>query len=81
LTLLLGLPLALAAEPPSCAPLVLVTFDNATIPGLLGQWVYIAGVSRYAPHLAELRAVKHATFSFSPGLHEDELNVTEIMRL
>ena len=34
LTLLLGLPLALAAEPPSCAPLVPVTFDNATIPGV-----------------------------------------------
>ncbi|NXN71494.1 A1AG2 protein, partial [Himantopus himantopus] len=81
LTLLLGLPLALAADPPTCAPLVPITFDNATIPGLLGQWIYIAGASRYQPHLAELKAVKHAAFSFSPGSHDDELNVTEIMRL
>ncbi|XP_075376054.1 alpha-1-acid glycoprotein-like [Mycteria americana] len=81
LALLLGLPLALAAEPPSCARFVPVTFDNATIPGLLGQWTYIAGASRYPPHLVELKAVKHATFSLSPGSHEDELNVTEIMRV
>ncbi|KAM6372468.1 alpha-1-acid glycoprotein 2-like [Pluvialis apricaria] len=81
LTLLLGLPLALAAEPPTCAPLVPVTFDNATIPGLLGQWVYIGGASKYQPHLAELKAVKHAVFSFFPSSHNDELNVTEIMRL
>ncbi|NWY55895.1 A1AG protein, partial [Chionis minor] len=81
LTLLLGLPLALPAEPPSCARLVTITFDNATIPGLLGHWTYIGGASRYQPHLAELKAVKHAVFSFSPSSHEDELNVTEIMRL
>ncbi|KAM6192841.1 alpha-1-acid glycoprotein 2 [Sarcoramphus papa] len=81
LTLLLGLPLALAAEPPSCAPLIPVTFDNATVPRLLGQWTYITGASKYPPHLAELKVVKHATFSFFPGSHEDELNVTEIMRL
>ncbi|NWU62586.1 A1AG protein, partial [Pterocles burchelli] len=81
LTLLLGLPLALATEPPSCAPLVSVTFDNDTIPGLLGWWIYIGGASRYPPHLAELKAIKHAVFSFSPGSREDELNVTEIIRL
>ncbi|NWX06396.1 A1AG2 protein, partial [Caloenas nicobarica] len=81
LTLLLALPLALAAEPPTCAPLVPVTFDNTTIPGLLGHWVYIVGSSKYPPHLAELKAVKHAFFSFSPGSHKDELNVTEIMRM
>ncbi|NWW70354.1 A1AG2 protein, partial [Climacteris rufus] len=81
LTLLLGLPLALATEPPSCAPLVPVTFDNATIPRLLGQWFYIVGASRYPPHLEEMRPLTFATFSFSPGSHEDELNVTEIMRL
>ena len=34
LALLLGLPLALAAEPPSCAPLIPVTLDNATIAGV-----------------------------------------------
>ncbi|NXK04523.1 A1AG protein, partial [Herpetotheres cachinnans] len=81
LTLLLGLPLALATEPPTCAPLVPVTFDNATIPRLLGQWTYISGASRYPPHMAELKELKHATFSFFPGSHEDELNVTEAMRL
>ncbi|NXN40939.1 A1AG protein, partial [Rhinoptilus africanus] len=81
LTLLLGLPLALAADPPGCAPLRTVTFDNGTVPGLLGQWIYIAGASKYAPHLAELRAVKHAVFSFFPTSHEDELNITETMRL
>ncbi|NXV82909.1 A1AG protein, partial [Atlantisia rogersi] len=81
LTLLLGLPLALPAETPTCAPLVPVTFDNDTIPGILGQWTYIVGASKYPPHLEELKAVKYATFSFSPGSHEDELDVTETMRL
>ncbi|XP_026716281.1 alpha-1-acid glycoprotein 1-like [Athene cunicularia] len=81
LVLLLGLPLALAAEPPTCAPLIPVTFNNATVPGILGQWVYIGGASKYKPHLAELEAVKHAVFSFSPGSHEDELNATETMRV
>ncbi|NXY19219.1 A1AG protein, partial [Atrichornis clamosus] len=81
LALLLGLPLALTTEPPSCAPLVPVTFDNATIPQLLGHWFYIMGASKYPPHLEELRAVTFGAFSFSPGSHEDELNVTEILRL
>ncbi|NXP61779.1 A1AG1 protein, partial [Chloropsis cyanopogon] len=81
LTLFLGLPLALATEPQSCAPLVPVTFDNSTIPQLLGQWFYIAGASRYPPHLAELRAVTFEAFSFSPGSHEAELNITEIIRM
>ncbi|NXM11058.1 A1AG1 protein, partial [Ploceus nigricollis] len=81
LTLVLGLPLALATEPQNCTPLVPVTFDNSTIPQLLGQWFYIASASRYLPHLAELRAVKFEAFSFSPGSHEDELNSTEIMRM
>ncbi|NXI92222.1 A1AG protein, partial [Psophia crepitans] len=81
LALLLGLPLALAVEAPACAPLVPITFDNATIPGLLGQWTYIVGASKYPPHLEELRAVKYAIFSFFPGSHKDELNVTETMRL
>uniref|UniRef100_H0YZ67 Uncharacterized protein n=1 Tax=Taeniopygia guttata TaxID=59729 RepID=H0YZ67_TAEGU len=81
LTLFLGLPLALATEPQSCAPLVPITFDNTTIPQILGQWFYIAGASRYPPHLAELRAVTFAAFSFSPGSHEDELNCTEIIRM
>ncbi|NXJ22721.1 A1AG protein, partial [Dicrurus megarhynchus] len=81
LALFLGLPLALATEPPSCAPLIPVTFDNTTVPWLLRQWFYIAGASRYPPHVAELRAVTFEAFSFSPGSHEDELNVTEIIRI
>ncbi|NWV02831.1 A1AG protein, partial [Ptilonorhynchus violaceus] len=81
LALLLGLPLALATEPPSCAPLVPVTFDNTTVPRLLGHWFYIVGASRYPPYLEEMRAVTFEAFSFSPGSHEDELNVTEIIRL
>ncbi|NXF77983.1 A1AG2 protein, partial [Sclerurus mexicanus] len=81
LTLLLGLPLALATEPPSCAPLVPVTFDNTTIPTLLGQWFYIVGASRYAPYVAEMKALTYEAFSFSPGSHEDELNITAISRL
>ncbi|NWH52008.1 A1AG protein, partial [Fregata magnificens] len=81
LALLLGLPLALATELHSCTPLIPVTFDEATIPGLLGQWIYIAGASRYPPHVEEIKAVKHAAFSLSPSSHEDELNVTEIMRV
>ncbi|XP_005490608.2 alpha-1-acid glycoprotein 1 [Zonotrichia albicollis] len=81
LTLLLGLPLALATEPQSCVPLVPITFNSSTIPQLLGQWFYIAGASRYPPHLAELRAVTFEAFSFSPGSHEDELNITETIRM
>uniref|UniRef100_A0A8B9RY69 Apolipoprotein M n=1 Tax=Accipiter nisus TaxID=211598 RepID=A0A8B9RY69_9AVES len=81
LALLVGLPLALAAEHPSCAPLVPVTFDNTTIPGLLGKWVYITGGSTYPPHVEEMKVVKYAAFSFFPGSHEDELNVTESMRV
>ncbi|NXB80104.1 A1AG1 protein, partial [Donacobius atricapilla] len=81
LTLFLGLPLALATKPQSCAPLIPVTFDNTTVPQILGQWFYIVGASRYPPHLPEIRAVKFAAFSFSPSSHEDELNVTEIMRM
>ncbi|NWV85349.1 A1AG protein, partial [Dasyornis broadbenti] len=81
LALLLGLPLALATEPPSCAPLVPVTFDNTTIPRLLGQWFYIVGASKYPRYLEDLRAITFEAFSFSPGSHEDELNVTEIARM
>ncbi|NXS93199.1 A1AG protein, partial [Jacana jacana] len=81
LTLLLGLPLALAADTPTCAPLVTITFDNATIRGLLGEWIYIGGASRYPPHIEELKNVKYAAFSFSPSGHEDELNVIEVMKV
>ncbi|NXX81864.1 A1AG protein, partial [Urocolius indicus] len=83
LTLLLGLPLALGAGtgPHSCAPLIPVTFDSDTIPGLLGPWTYIVGASKYPPHLEELKAVKFAAFSFSPSSREDELDVNEVMRL
>ncbi|NXQ31395.1 A1AG2 protein, partial [Alaudala cheleensis] len=78
LSLFLGLPLALAQ---SCSPLVPVTFDNSTIPQLLGQWFYIAGASRHPPHLEEMRAVTFEAFSFSLGSHEDELNISEIIRM
>ncbi|NXN18673.1 A1AG protein, partial [Indicator maculatus] len=81
LTLLLGLPLALTTEPPTCTPLVPVTFDSDTIPRLLGEWIYITGASKYPPHLEELKAVKYAIFSLLPGSHEDELNVLEVMRM
>ncbi|XP_009952669.1 PREDICTED: alpha-1-acid glycoprotein 2-like, partial [Leptosomus discolor] len=81
LALLLGLPLALSAEPPSCAPLVPVTLDNDTIPRILGEWIYIVGASSYPPHLEELKVLKYTAFSIFPGSHEDELNVTEIMRV
>ncbi|XP_064533149.1 alpha-1-acid glycoprotein 1-like [Pseudopipra pipra] len=81
ITLLLGLPLVLTTEPPSCAPLVPITFDNTTIPRLLGQWFYIVGATRYPPYLPELRAAKFSAFSFSPGSREDELNITEFIRL
>uniref|UniRef100_A0A8C3RDP3 Apolipoprotein M n=1 Tax=Cyanoderma ruficeps TaxID=181631 RepID=A0A8C3RDP3_9PASS len=81
LTLFLGLPLALATEPRNCTPLVPVTFDNTTIPQILGQWFYIAGASKYPPHVEEMRAVTFEAFSFFPGSHEDELNITEIIRM
>ncbi|KFO82421.1 Alpha-1-acid glycoprotein, partial [Cuculus canorus] len=81
LVLLLGLPLALAVEAPSCAPLVPVTFDNSTIPQILGLWIYISGASKYPPHLEELKTLKYAAFIISHSNHEDELNVTEIMRV
>ncbi|KFP71765.1 Alpha-1-acid glycoprotein, partial [Acanthisitta chloris] len=48
---------------------------------LLGQWFYIAGATRYPPHLEEMKAVKYEAFSFFPVNHEDELNVTGFMRL
>ncbi|XP_062447153.1 alpha-1-acid glycoprotein 1-like [Rhea pennata] len=73
--------LALAAEPPGCAPLVPATLDNETLAGLLGEWIYLVGSSKYPPHLQELQALKHAIFFFHPGDHEDELGVTEIMRM
>ncbi|NWH59180.1 A1AG protein, partial [Geococcyx californianus] len=80
-TLLLGLPLALAAEAPTCAPLVPVTFDNGTVPQILGLWYYLAGASKYPPHVEELNALKYAAFIISPSSQEDEFNVTEIMRV
>ncbi|NXL91758.1 A1AG2 protein, partial [Alectura lathami] len=70
-----------AAESPTCAPLLPAVMDNETVAGLLGHWVYIASASRYPPHLAEMKHLKHATFTFLPGSHEDEFNVTEVMRL
>uniref|UniRef100_A0A8B9G7C3 Lipocalin/cytosolic fatty-acid binding domain-containing protein n=1 Tax=Amazona collaria TaxID=241587 RepID=A0A8B9G7C3_9PSIT len=79
LVFLLGLPLALAS--PTCAPLIPVTFDNATIARLLGPWIYIVGASRYPPYMEELRGLKYGAFSFSPSSHEDELNVIEVTRL
>ncbi|XP_009905378.1 alpha-1-acid glycoprotein 1 [Dryobates pubescens] len=81
LTLLLGLPLALTTELPTCTPLVPVTFDSGTVPRLLGDWIYIIGASKYPPHLEELKVIKYAAFSLLPGSHEDEVNVTEIMRM
>ncbi|XP_069729509.1 alpha-1-acid glycoprotein-like [Phaenicophaeus curvirostris] len=81
LALLLGLPLALAAEAPSCTPLVPVTFENSSLPQIQGLWIYIAGASKYPPHLEELKGLKYAAFIISQGNHEDELNVTEIMRV
>nr|XP_009933713.1 PREDICTED: uncharacterized protein LOC104330233 [Opisthocomus hoazin] len=48
---------------------------------ILGEWTYVAGASKYPPHLKELKEIKYATFSFSPGRHENELNTTEIMRV
>ncbi|NXN98764.1 A1AG protein, partial [Rhinopomastus cyanomelas] len=82
LTLLLGLPLALASQHhPTCAPLVPVTFDNATVPRLLGRWIYICGASKFPPHVAEMKVIKHAAFAIYPSGHEDELNVTEILRV
>ncbi|NXI63953.1 A1AG2 protein, partial [Anseranas semipalmata] len=72
---------ARAAEPPTCAPLVPAVIDNATVAGLLGHWVYIMGASKYPPHVAEMKELKHATFTFLPGSHEDELGVRETLRL
>lgn len=50
-------------------------------PQLLGKWVYITGGSTYPPHVEEMKVVKYAAFSFFPGSHEDELNVTESTRV
>ncbi|NXM08980.1 A1AG protein, partial [Tyrannus savana] len=46
-----------------------------------GQWFYIAGATKYPPHLAEFKALTFDAFSLFPGSREDELNITEIMRL
>ncbi|NXK52259.1 A1AG protein, partial [Chauna torquata] len=79
--LAMGLAHALAAEPPTCAPLIPAVLDNTTVAGLLGHWVYIMAASKYPPHVAEMKALKHATFAFLPGSHEDEFDVMENMRL
>lgn len=50
-------------------------------PQILGKWVYITGGSKYPPHVAEMKVVKYAVFSFFPGSHEDELDVIESMRV
>ncbi|NXC49262.1 A1AG protein, partial [Penelope pileata] len=81
LTLATGLVHAHVTETPTCTPLVPAVIDNATVAGLLGDWVYIMGASQYPPHVEEMKGLKYATFTFFPGSHEDELNVTEIMRL
>ncbi|KFQ09032.1 Alpha-1-acid glycoprotein, partial [Haliaeetus albicilla] len=52
-----------------------------SFPQLLGRWFYITGGSKYPPHVAEMKVVKYAVFSFFPGSHKDELNVTESMRV
>uniref|UniRef100_A0A8C9EGJ1 Alpha-1-acid glycoprotein n=1 Tax=Pavo cristatus TaxID=9049 RepID=A0A8C9EGJ1_PAVCR len=77
----MGMVHAHATESPTCTPLVPAEMDNATVDRLLGHWVYIMGASQYPPHVAEMKELKHATFTFFPGSHEDELNATEIMRL
>nr|ABU24464.1 alpha 1-acid glycoprotein [Gallus gallus] len=81
LILAMGLVGAHGTESPTCAPLVTADMDNATVDRLLGHWVYIMGASQYPPHMAEMRELKYATFTLFPGSHEDEFNVTEIMRL
>ncbi|NXU73179.1 A1AG protein, partial [Oreotrochilus melanogaster] len=81
LTLLLGLPFALTTEPPSCTQPVKVTFSNATIPRILGPWNFIASASRYPHYLEMTKAMKHASFSYFPGSHEEELDATTIARV
>ncbi|XP_068513100.1 alpha-1-acid glycoprotein-like [Anas acuta] len=79
--LAVGLVRAHADEPHACAPLPLAVMDNATVDGLLGHWVYIMGASNYPPHVAEMKELKYATFTFLPGSHDDEFSVTETLRL
>ncbi|XP_019366071.1 PREDICTED: alpha-1-acid glycoprotein 1-like isoform X2 [Gavialis gangeticus] len=78
--LLLGLAHLLNAKPLDCEPLVPETLDNATISKVLGKWFYIAGASQYKPHQKEMEALKNAYYFFYPGKHEDELQVTQVMR-
>ncbi|KFU94577.1 Alpha-1-acid glycoprotein, partial [Chaetura pelagica] len=80
LTLLLGLPLTLLLGL-ACAPLRTLPLDNDTLPGILGHWIYIVGASQYPPHQAEMAGVKYAAFSIFPSGQEDELDVTEVMRV
>lgn len=61
LALLVGLPLALAAEHPSCAPLVPVTFDNTTIPGVS------PALSLSSPFLSASLAVTGAGRGYEPS--------------
>ncbi|XP_010002497.1 PREDICTED: alpha-1-acid glycoprotein-like [Chaetura pelagica] len=48
---------------------------------ILGHWIYIVGASQYPPHQAEMAGVKYAAFSIFPSGQEDELDVTEVMRV
>ncbi|XP_071622057.1 alpha-1-acid glycoprotein 1-like [Heliangelus exortis] len=81
LILLLGLPFALTAEAPNCTQPVPVTFGNATIPRILGHWNFIASASRHPHYLEMTKAMKHASFSYFPGSHEEELDATTIVRV
>ncbi|XP_006029791.1 alpha-1-acid glycoprotein 1-like [Alligator sinensis] len=81
IALLLGLAHLLNAKPLDCEPLVPETLDDATVSKALGKWFYIVGASHYKPHQKEMEVLKNTYYYFFQGKHNDELQVTEVMRI
>ncbi|XP_005293528.2 alpha-1-acid glycoprotein-like isoform X1 [Chrysemys picta bellii] len=81
IAIILGSAHLLTAKPLDCEPLAPETMDNATITKMLGKWFYIGAASQYPPTLQEMELIKNAYFFLYPGSLQDELLVTEVMKL
>ncbi|XP_066836929.1 uncharacterized protein [Anser cygnoides] len=65
------LPAAAAPCEPTQSP------ANATAPGLLGTWRYVAGAAQLPQHLLELLLIDHGHLRVEPGAGGQELLVTQ----
>eukprot|EP00075_Anas_platyrhynchos_P037619 XP_027326872.1 uncharacterized protein LOC101790661 isoform X1 [Anas platyrhynchos] len=71
--------LILTALPPAAAAPCEPTQSpaNATAPGLLGTWRYVAGAAQLPQHLLELLLIDHGHLRVEPGAGGQELLVTQ----